>query len=280
LNRSKYICRSALAICLVFSAGTVAMADSITEFTSWTLVEDPPSPNMSAIVNNPSQITLTANALVLNATDIGYQSVDGQTAATSTSGFAFDPASDFSLAADYDFSFLGLTIGGLVVGFGIGEDSDGMNSAGAIVATTHSAGLLTTAATGAARTNDINHPLQVLSAPAPLTGSFFASYEALSGDITVGTGAPGAVLPTTSTTFSNIQQGWTGANLFPSLFLRSEHPFGSGWNAGTGVAVFGNPRVLSGTPISVVIPEPATLTLAILGCLGMHIRTRRRRPPQ
>ena len=72
--------------CLLLLLQNITAAGPISDLNTWTLVEDPAHPNFSSSVDSPSQITLSASGAVPNATDIGYQSVDGATPGTSTSG--------------------------------------------------------------------------------------------------------------------------------------------------------------------------------------------------
>jgi hypothetical protein len=245
----------------------------LTDFNTWTEIEDPAHDNFNSSVDSPSQVTLSADGAVPLATDIGYKSINGLTAALSTSGNAFDPAFDFSLAIDYDISTGLFAAGGLTLGFGIGEDDDGTNSAGAVLSS-RTIGILTrSSSAGAARIDDLTQTPLALAFLAPNTGSFFVSYEASSGNVTVGVGTAGAATPNDSDTFNNIQQSWNGSKLFPSFFLRSDSASSEPWALGTADAVFSNLRVLEGTPVGLLIPEPSSLALTAIGCLGLLLRS-------
>ncbi|MEM7682232.1 MAG: dockerin type I domain-containing protein [Planctomycetota bacterium] len=232
------------AACLAASTATASP-----DFTDWTLVEDPADPNMSAVAT-ATDATLTAGpGGVAAGVDIGYQSVDGNTVAGSTSGFYFDPSSPFELAIDYDLSFVTAS-GGLGLGFGIGEDGAGVNSAGAAILT--DSGSPVPFFGGAARNNNVTIP-RVILLGATLSGSMFVSYDA--GEVTVGASTtPGAASATASTVFTTTDlSAWTGADLLASFFLRSDTqpPFvNTPWGDGDASAVFSNFRVLAGTPIT------------------------------
>ncbi|TVQ76059.1 MAG: hypothetical protein EA380_09470 [Phycisphaeraceae bacterium] len=252
----------------VFGAGHAA--GSITDFNNWTLVEDPADPNFTSSINGPSQITLSAIGGPVNSgVDIGYQSVNGITPATSTSGFAFDPSQSFSIAVDFNMSFPTASVGDLGIGFGIGEDGDGMNGAGVALLTRDGLAL---AFGGAARINDVNQTPGIIFATPNLVRSFFVSYNSATGDVVVGVGNTGAASPSATTTFAGIQNSWSGGLLMASFFLRSDGALGDAWTSGAADAVFTNFRVLSGTPIEVPSPGSAAL-LALSGV----IVTRRKR---
>ena len=189
-------------------------------------------------------------------------------------GKAFDPAADFSIAIDYDLNLPLTAFGGLAIGFGIGEDIDGMNSAGAVIT---SNGPLTIAAGGAARVNDVTQVPAFLGLMPPKTGSFFVSYEAATGDVTVGIGAAGAASPSSDATFAGLQNSWNDTPLLTSFFLRSDNSVGLPWTSGSADAVFGNFRVLSGTPTAINIPEPSSLAILALASLSLCINPRHRK---
>ncbi len=257
--------------CWAVSFSTVAIAD-VVDFTTWTEVADPPSAFFSASATS-SAATLTAgNGFVSSGTDIGFQSVDGQTPGSSTHGYYFESSSDFTIAIDYSLAFGNSPNGVLGLGFGIGEDSDGMNSAGVALATFN--GFPVSNFTGAARINDQDQTPLSLGAAPTLSGSLFIAYDATSGDVTVGAATnPGVAMPTFSSTFSGIQNQWNGDDLMASFFIRSD---GAGWNGGTAEAVLSNFRVLEGSVTAV--PEPSVLAgLSMGGLLIVGLLYRRRR---
>lgn len=252
--------------CLGMTGSVMA---SITSFNNWTLVEDPADPNFTGIVNNSDQITLSAlGGPIPGAVDIGYQSINGATPATSTQGFAFDPAQGFSIAVDFALSFASAN-GDLAIGFGIGESSSGANSAGVALLTNDGVPF---AFGGAARINDVTQPPAPLFAAPALTAAFFVTYDAGTGNITVGVGALGAAAPTTTTTFAGIQNTWNGDLLLASFFLRSESSLMDPWTSGTSDAVFSNFRVLTGQAIEVPTPGASLLLFAA----GATLHRRRR----
>jgi len=261
--------RVSTAVCATTAALCAAVCQAgIVDFNSWTLVQDPPHANFTSTVDSASQITLRATGgPIPAATDIGYQSVNGSTPAASTAGNAFDPAADFAVAVDYSLSFAS-PVGGLGIGFGIGEDIDGANSAGVALLTSSGSPI---AFGGAARVNDVNQSPQLISVPATNTARLIASYQSATGNVTLGVSTNGDDTPEGTTTFNGIQNSWDGGLLLASFFLRSDNTLGSGWTAGTASAVFSNFHVISGTPVAV--PEPATLMLAAAGLAALVIRS-------
>ncbi len=259
--------RSSTTCILIITAvigltGGPAAAD-ITDFTAWYLVQDPPDSNFTATVT-PTQATLLAGAgAVPVGTDIGLTTIDGDTPADSTAGFVFDPGASFTVAIDYDLSFVSAS-GALGLGFGVGEDVDGMNSAGIAFVTLNGAPFLTFA--GAARINDVTQPIQDTGLAASLTGSLFIEYDAISGSLILGAShTPGANTPTATTTFGGLQNQWNGSALIASFFIRSTSipvlaP--NGWLGGDATAIFTNFRVLDGSPQTISLPVvPDALTV-------------------
>lgn len=245
------------------STGTIA------DFTTWTLAQDPPNANFtgSAVA---AQATLNALAgPVASGTDIGYQSVNGATAGSSTAGYAFDPASDFEIAIDFNLSF-GSPVGLMAVGFGIGKDGAGADSAGVAMGTFNGAPQLFFF--GAARDGDVDQGTVLTNVGSSLTGSLFVIYTAASGNVTVGASqTQGAAAPSgTTATYAGIENNWASGDLLASFFLRSQ-----GWTSGTSQAVFSNFRVLEGT--AVAVPEPGSASLVFLGGLLFLRRVRQGR---
>lgn len=198
------------------------------------------------------------------------------TPSASTSGFHFNSASDFTVAIDYALTFSNSPTGFLGLGFGIGEDGDGKNSAGVAMLTSGGSAFLPFG--GAARVNDVDQtPLNLGLSTSTLSGTFFIDYKSASGDVIVGAATTqGAAAPTVSGTYSGIQNQWGGDKLMVSFFMRSDGPLpGNQWLSGNADAVFDNFRVLKGAPVAV--PEPAALPL--IAALGILASIRRRRRP-
>lgn len=266
---------SSLSI-LVITVSTCQAA--ITDFDQWTLVEDPGHPGFNASATAVSATLSAGDQSIPGGTDIGFQSVDGLTVGGSSTGFFFDASSDFSLAISYQLSFSGSPNGLLGLGFGIGEDGDGRNSAGVAMVTSSGSPFLTFA--GAARVNDVNEaPLPLAGVPASLTGTLFIDFQSASGDVVIGASNTfDAAAADETATFSGIQQRWNGDPLMASFFLRSEsQPGFSAWQGGQADAVFSNFRVLSGSVTA--IPEPSmpfAIALTATGLLTRRKRSHRR----
>ena len=231
---------------------------------------------MTGSVDNPSRVTLIANGSMPAGADIGYQSVNGNNVADSSFGSYFSASQDFHIAID--FSLNTVTSSGITaIGFGIGEDSAGTNSAGVLLAVLDT-GLRVFS--GARRIDDASL-IQFLG-PAPTTsGRFFVRYESLSGDIIFGVNTtPGSTTPsntgTFSDTFSGIQKLWKGDELLASFFLRSGDPgLASSMTSATASAVFSNFEVLEGLPVSLV-PLPPAIWLFGFGLSGLFGIARRK----
>lgn len=236
-------------------------APLVTAEGEWSLVEDPPHSGMGAsplVTPNGPGAGLFAIGDVPSGTDIGYAS----------SGFSFDPSSSFEVAIDFDFSSRDSTGGG-AIGFGVGEDVAGADSAGVTLGFLNGAAALF--ATGG-RVDDTEQALATLPVAAFGTGRFFVEYDSLTGDILLGVNAtPGASDPAVFNTLPGFQNQWDDEPLIVSFFLRSQAvSVFSGLSAGEVTAIFTNFEVLNGSPI----PEPATL-MASLGAIGFLAVQRR-----
>lgn len=268
-------CTRLFLVAPLLLAGNIAVAASITDFNSWTEVEDPPHPGLSSTVDSSTQVTLSADGAIPAATDIGYQSVNGATVAASTAGYYFSVLEDFNLAVDFDVAAAN-SVGLGAVGFGIGEDSAGANSAGAALAVFNGSPF---AFSGGARINDVTQAPAVLGLAPSNSGRFFIAFDASTGDITYGVSTtPGAATPDAAGTFTgaSVHNNWNGDDLLVSFFLRSDAAppiLPTPLSAGTVDAVFSNLEVLSGTARA-VIPEPSTGLLAaglLLLAIGKRI---------
>jgi hypothetical protein len=259
---------------LSLTAINPAAALSITDFNSWTQVQDPADPGMtgSLAAGSPStQATLTATGSVPASTDIGYQSVSGNTVAGSLSGNYFSVAQDFHIAIDFDVS-ASASVGLAGIGFGIGEDGAGANSAGAGLAINNGS---PAAFAGSARINDVTQTPALLALLPSNVGRFFIRYVSSTGDIIFGVSAtPGSAAPTATGTFAGLQNSWNDNGLLVSFFLRSDSP---ALASGSVQAVFSNFEILAGTPVPIaVVPLPATLWLLLSGLAPLWLRWRRR----
>lgn len=266
-------------VCLVILLGSVCASKSfadITDFDRWTRVADPAHPGFAGSATSDFADLFAFDQPIPSGTDIGFQSVDGNSVATSMGGFYFDSAADFSLAVSFDVSFSGTPVGALGLGFGIGEDGDGRNSAGVAMVTNNGNPFLTFA--GAARINDVNQTPRALSTvPASLSGTLFVDYAASTGDVTVGASQTiDAAAAQGTAVYAGVQRDWEGGDLMASFFLRSQDGFGlNAWQGGQATARFSNFRVLSGA--AVAIPEPSVALAMLLSgsCLAMRRRRAR-----
>ncbi|MCC9600915.1 PEP-CTERM sorting domain-containing protein [Stieleria sp. JC731] len=264
--------------CAFAFVGTVdrqARAD-ITNFLDWHPIADPADPGFSSTATASAASLFALDQPIAAGVDIGFASIDGSTVASSSDGNYFSSESSFSIAIDYRWEFAGSPQGILALGFGIGEDVAGENSAGIGVVSNNGSPFLTYA--GGARVNDADLPAEPLTGtPAELEGTLFVSFDAPSGDVTVGAStSAGAGTPDETRTFAGVQNLWAGDDLMVSFFMRSDQQFiFPNWQGGQSEAVFSNFRLLSGT--AVAIPEPSSAML--LSSLGIVCVVRRRRRP-
>lgn len=260
----------------------ITATGQITNFNQWSLLEDPAHPQMSAAQGAVSvELIAGPGGQIPGGTDIGLASINGSMFANSNFGHGFDPASDFWIMVDFDMKFLGSSAGGLGIGFGVGENIDGSNSAGVALLTYN--GVATGFPSGyysASRTNDVTAlPIPFAIAPNELiNGSMSLRYFAGSGTFFVGLGALGADDIVESKELTGLQNGWADEFLFPSVFLRSDdlNGVGQGFSTdGEGSVVFSNFRVIEGASARAV-PEPSAYA-AIFGLVAMAIAASRRR---
>jgi hypothetical protein len=240
-------------------AASIASAASITDFSQWTRIADPPDPNMTgSITGGGTSASLVATGVVPSGTDIGYASVNAGTVSGSTTGYYFSPASSFEVAIDFDLQSA-LVIGGVGIGFGIGEDTGGVDSAGVAMAAVNGSPV---AYGTAGRVNDVDQSPTLFATSPTLTGRMFIRYESATGSVVAGIGPAGAVAPVETQTLTAIQNLWDDEPLIVSFFLRSQAiSVIPAHTSGMTTAVFSNFAVLSGTPI--LVPEPAAAALAI-----------------
>jgi hypothetical protein len=262
------------SVILAFSMVASTSAD-ITDFTSWHLVEDPADANLSASVATSTASLTAGPGSVDVGNDIGYATIDGNTASTSSKGFVFDIDNDFELAMTYDLTF-GSASGALGLGFGIGEEISGENSAGIAMITNNGSPFFNFA--GAARTNNMNQAVRDTGLAASLSGTLFVGYDAATGNINLGAArSKEANAAEATVTYLELQDEWNDQQLIVSFFIRSDAiPIlaPNGWGGGQAEAVFSNFRVLNGS--ATAIPEPGTWSVA-LALSGIAVCRRRRK---
>lgn len=257
-----------LAAIAALATAAPALAQSIADLTSWTLVEDPPNQFFRLDARTPGSAALAADDAsdspsgnIPAGADLGLQSINANTAAESTAGFAFARTASFAVAIDYTAVFNNAATG-LGFGFGIGIDGTGDNSAG--VAFVTQAGLpaaipFAGPAGGAARVNNVTTPglltPAVSSNASSLAGSFHAAYDATTGNITIGVGPAGAGAPVSAVAFNgaSVAGAWPDGPLLASFFIRSDTVtvpiFGTQatpWTSGEALVTFSNLRVVQG----------------------------------
>ena len=260
----RYYLMTATALAAMASTGLAATPG---DFTTWTQVQDPANALMTGSTIATQAMLQAGNGAVPAGTDIGYQTVNGTGVADATQGFYFAKLQSVSLAVDFAVSGSNQQ-GTLGIGFGIGEDSGGMNSAGVAMLIQNGSPL---AYGAAARVNDVNQAANVLGLGSS-SGTLFVSYDASTGNVTVGESTTtGASSPAASSTYSGIEQQWAGDDLLASFFLRSDGTLSTPWQGGAETATFSNFRVLSGS--ATAVPEPAMIAAWALG--GLLLRRRR-----
>lgn len=271
---------------------TASAQASLSDLATWDFYRDAASATpvqtaamTSSAAPNLAQLNFIDDVDIPTAYDIGYSSIDTNTVSNATAGYAFSASQDFTIAMHFSLTLN--NPGGFVgLGLGIGEDREGVNSAGIGFGAGTFTGITTTSFAGAATNNDSPVTKSLSSAVSPtVTGSTYAgsltvAYDATTGDITVGA-APQSVnatpLPPTGTatfTGSTDLADWAGDDLIVSFFLRSDAPsIFTNWTGDSAEADFFDFTVVQGSPT--LVPEPASL--AMLGFGLVCLRSRRRR---
>lgn len=274
---------TAVAACAIAASASA----QITDLTTWQFYydNDPgPGPLQDATTGsaapNLAQLNFLNDVDVPAGYDIGFSSINANTVADATSGYYFSAAQNFTIRMHFTLALTDPN-GFVAIGMGIGEDRKGVNSAG--IGFGVGTGLFNAASYGAAATNN-DSPITstfslVEAADNNYAGSLTVSYDAISGDVTVGAaqglGSPDPLAPAQSFTFDGTTDlgAWAGDDLLVSFFLRSDDPsIYSNWTGTAAQAEFFDFTIVEGTPIQV--PEPSSL--ALLGIAGLGIIRRRR----
>lgn len=259
-----------LAMVIVWQWQTPEVTNAdIVDFDDWTEIQDPAHPNLVAERNSSAQVTLKALGGPIPAGhDIGFASINGFDVATASDGWYFQHDQDFSIAIDYDLSFVGAD-GGFSIGFGIGEDIAGMDSAGIVLAT-QDGGLVSYAA--GSRVGDTDNGTTLLGLTPENAARFLVQYEAATGTIGLGVSLDGDDVAEELVELDGLQDLWDDQGLLVSFFARSDNSLFS-WQDGTAEAVFSDFRVISGAVTAV--PEPGSAWALALVSLGLLARRRR-----
>jgi len=260
---------------------------AISDLTTWDFYRDP-DPGAGALQDamtgsaapNLAQLNFINSVPVPPAYDIGFSSVNANTVGEATSGYYFSASQDFTVSMNFSLTLTNLN--GLVgLGFGIGQDRAGVNSAGIGFVAGIDGRLALYSYVAAARNDDnsLKQPINLIVDPdTQFAGLFTVSYEALTGDVTV------AITPSTPPVYNYTYKffgatdlpNWTDDDLLVSFFLRSDIntlPPISPWSGESAEADFFDFTVVEGTPITV--PEPTSLAIFSLGLLGISRRRRR-----
>ncbi|MBX2850198.1 MAG: PEP-CTERM sorting domain-containing protein [Phycisphaeraceae bacterium] len=271
-----------LAAALAYALAVPAAA-TIDDLTTWDFYRDPSDPNVNAsmtgsVAPNLAELNFINDLDIPAGYDIGFSSVNANSVVEATSGYYFDSSQDFTIRAHFSLQVTD-PAGFVGIGMGIGEDRAGFNSAG--IGFGVGTGAINLATYGGAATNNDAPVTQALNlfevADNNYSGSLTVSYDASSGDVTVGAapllGIPDPLAPTQSVTFSGASDlvAWNGDDLVVSFFLRSDDPsIYSNWSGETANADFFDFTVVEGAAIQV--PEPTSLALIALGGLAMMRR--------
>jgi hypothetical protein len=260
--------RFLLSLIALLGLAPLANGASITDLSQWTQIADPPNAGMTGSIGGAgTTATLVATGSIPSGTDIGYASVNGANVVGSTAGFYFSSASDFEVAVDFNLQSASV-VGGVGIGFGIGEDIAGVDSAGLAMAAVNGSPV---AYGTAGRANDVDQPATLFATSPTTTGRMFIRYQSATGNVVAGIGATGAGAPLETQTLAAIQNLWDDEPLLVSFFLRSQGvSIIPAHTSGTTTAVFSNFTVLSGAPIPV--PEPAAAVLLLAAAVGLRLR--------
>lgn len=248
------------AVCVMGSVARALPADNFNDNTrgpEWTLVQDDAS---LALAEQNARLEVLASSPTSPNTDALYLS-------NGPAGFRLSTSSDFAIAIDYNFgSFNGSVVNGaLGLVFGIGRDLDGTDSAAIGFGYTNIGIGNFAAVTVGTRTDDVQTTTPI-GLGGPSSGTFLISYNAAGDDLTLAVeGSPA----TTFTLPDTVRTIWGADDLFVSFGAR-----GSGFTTVSGQAYLDNFNVRSGT---VVVPEPASLSILALGGGGALLRRGRRR---
>ncbi len=248
-----------LVICIAAKPGAAAIQDDNfndnAKGSQWKLITD--NSSLLDLQEQNQRLEMISNGPTDANTDALYLS-NGPT------GFRLSTASDFHITIDY--SFTGYDLAGasgtaLLLDFGVGRDEDGTDSAAVAYGYTNF-GLGGTPGAGVAHRTDDAQSQDAAVPFLPTTGTFDIAYNSAGDDLTLSIVGGGI-----SYTLADTVQGiWGASDLLVSFGGR-----GNGFTTSSGQAYLDNFTVVSGA----VVPEPATVTLLILGSAGALLKRRR-----
>lgn len=248
-----------LVVCGVASSGLAAVQDDNfndnTKGSQWKPLTD--NSSLLDLQEQNQRLEMISNGPSDENTDALYLS-------NGPAGFRLSTASDFHITIDYSFTgydVAGASGTGLLLDFGVGRDEDGTDSAAVAYGYTNVGGFSAPGAGVAHRTDDAQS--QDAAVPfLPTTGTFDIAYNSAGDDLTLSI-VGGAISYTLQDT---VQAIWGASDLLVSFGGR-----GNGFTTSSGQAYLDNFTIVSGS----VVPEPATITLLILGSAGALLRRRR-----
>lgn len=221
-------------------------------------------PEWSLLEDDPSLVLSEQNArLEVLAANPTSPSTDALYLSNGPAGFTLSTADNFSIAIDYSFASFVSSVDGGALGlvFGVGRDLDGTDSAAVGFGYADIGPAAISALTVAHRTDDVQAADATVPG-APASGTFLITYDAAGDDLSFGRDGSPPVFVLADT----VRGVWGASDLLISFGAR-----GNGFATTSGQAFLDNFEVRSGT----IVPEPASLSVLIVGAAGLCRRRRR-----